>query len=97
MARMNVNPTRMELRRLKNRLKTAVRGHKLLKDKADETIRQFMIYIKENKRLREEVEKEVSVALRSFLLASAVTSEQVIEEAVAMPAYKTELITDTKM
>ena len=93
---MNVNPTRMELRRLKNRLKTAVRGHKLLKDKADETIRQFMIYIKENKRLREEVEKEVSVALRSFLLASAVTSEQVIEEAVAMPAYKTELITDTK-
>ena len=51
MARLNVNPTRMELRRLKTRLKTAVRGHKLLKDKADETIRQFMVLIKENKRL----------------------------------------------
>lgn len=96
MARLNLNPTRMELRRLKNRLKTAVRGHKLLKDKADETIRQFMIYIKENKRLREEVEKEVSLALRSFLLASAVTSSQVIEEAVALPGFKVELDTDIK-
>ena len=45
MARLNVNPTRMELRRLKTRLKTAVRGHKLLKDKSDETIRQFMLYV----------------------------------------------------
>ncbi len=96
MARLNVNPTRMELRRLKNRLKTAVRGHKLLKDKSDETIRQFMLFIKENKRLREEVEQEISLALRSFLLASAVTSSQVIEEAVAMPGYKVELVTDVK-
>jgi V/A-type H+-transporting ATPase subunit D len=96
MARLNVNPTRMELRRLKNRLKTAVRGHKLLKDKSDETIRQFMIFIKENKRLREEVEQEISLALKAFLLASAVTSSQVIEEAVAMPGYKVELVTDEK-
>lgn len=96
MARLNVNPTRMELRRLKNRLKTAVRGHKLLKDKSDETIRQFMLFIKENKRLREEVEQEISLALRAFLLASAVTSSQVIEEAVAMPGYKVELVTDEK-
>ena len=96
MARLNVNPTRMELRRLKNRLKTAVRGHKLLKDKSDETIRQFMLYIKENKRLREEVENEISLSLRCFLLASAVTSSQVIEEAVAMPGYKVALETDVK-
>ncbi|NCA91759.1 V-type ATP synthase subunit D [bacterium] len=96
MARMNVNPTRMELRRLKTRLKTAVRGHKLLKDKSDETIRQFMLYIKENKRLREETESEVSLALRSFLLASAVTTSQVMEEAVAMPGFSVELKTSDK-
>lgn len=96
MARMNVNPTRMELRRLKTRLKTAVRGHKLLKDKSDETIRQFMLYIKENKRLREEIESEVSLALRSFLLASAVTTSQVMEEAVAMPGFSVELKTSDK-
>lgn len=96
MARLNVNPTRMELRRLKLRLKTAVRGHKLLKDKSDETIRQFMVYIKENKRLREEVEKDVADSLRSFMLARAVTSREVIEEAVAMPAMSVELITDVK-
>ena len=53
MARLNVNPTRMELKKLKNRHKTAVRGHKLLKDKSDEMIRRFSVYIKENKRLRE--------------------------------------------
>ncbi len=93
MARLNVNPTRMELRRLKTRLKTAVRGHKLLKDKSDETIRQFMIYIKENKRLREELEKKLSGALRSFLLAGSVTTQQVLEEAVAMPAFNLELVT----
>ena len=93
MARLNVNPTRMELRRLKNRLKTAVRGHKLLKDKSDETIRQFMIYIKENKRLREELETKLSDSLRSFLLAGSVTTSQVLEEAVAMPAFNLELTT----
>lgn len=96
MARLNVNPTRMELRRLKNRLKTAVRGHKLLKDKSDETIRQFMIYIRENKRLREELDNEISSALRSFLLASAVTTSQVMEEAVAMPGFSVELETTEK-
>ena len=96
MARLNVNPTRMELRRLKTRLKTAVRGHKLLKDKSDETIRQFMLYVKENKRLREEVEGEVSAALRSFMLAGAVTTAQVMEEAVAMPGFSVELETSEK-
>lgn len=96
MSRINVNPTRMELRRLKVRLKTAVRGHKLLKDKSDETIRQFMLYIRENKRLREETETEVSLSLRSFLLASAVTTSQVMEEAVAMPGFSVELETTEK-
>lgn len=91
MGRLNVNPTRMELRRLKGRLKTAVRGHKLLKDKSDETIRQFMALIRDNRRLREEVESEVTVSLRSFLLASAVNSREVIEEAVAMPSRTVKL------
>lgn len=93
MARMNVNPTRMELRRLKTRLKTATRGHKLLKDKSDETIRRFMIYVRENKALRKEIESEISDALRLFMLASAVTTEQVMEEAVAMPGYSVKIET----
>ena len=52
MTRLNVNPTRMELKKLKSRLSTAVRGHKLLKDKSDEMIRRFTVIVKENKRLR---------------------------------------------
>lgn len=91
MAKMNVNPTRMELRRLKTRLKTATRGHKLLKDKSDEMIRQFMVYVRENKRLREEIEAELSCALKGFTLARAVSSNAVIEEAVMMPATKAEI------
>lgn len=84
MALMKVNPTRMELKRLKNRLKTATRGHKLLKDKSDEMIRQFMLYARENKSLREELEQEIQNALKDFMLARAVNDDAVIEEAVAM-------------
>ncbi len=91
MPRLNVNPTRMELRRLKGRVKTAVRGHKLLKDKSDEMIRQFMLLIHENKRFREETEKELAVALNSFLFARSVASSAVIEEALLMPSVKVEL------
>ncbi|MCQ2409007.1 MAG: V-type ATP synthase subunit D [Clostridia bacterium] len=96
MAKLNVNPTRMELRRLKTRLKTANRGHKLLKDKSDEMIRQFMIYIKENKKLRDEVEQELADSTKSFMLARAVSSDAIIEEAIAMPGTKVELKTSSK-
>ena len=62
MAKTQVNPTRMELTRLKNKLKTARRGHKLLKDKRDELMRQFLILVRENKDLRETVEKGIARA-----------------------------------
>lgn len=96
MTRLNVNPTRMELRRLKARLKTAVRGHKLLKDKSDEMIRQFMVYARKNKQLRMETEAVLSDALKGFMLARAVSDDQVIEEAVAMPASFVEAEVSTK-
>ncbi|MCI9407943.1 MAG: V-type ATP synthase subunit D [Clostridia bacterium] len=86
MARLNVNPTRMELKKLKARLTTAVRGHKLLKDKSDEMVRRFSLIIKENKRLREEVEKELSETLRQFSVARSVTSSYRAETAFAMPS-----------
>ncbi len=96
MTRLNVNPTRMELKNLKARLKTAVRGHKLLKDKSDETVRQFMGYIRLNAKLRQEVESEITVALRSFMLASAVNSPEAIAESVSMPARTVKLKSGTK-
>ena len=67
--RLNVNPTRMELRNLKRRLSTAVKGHKMLKDKADEMVRRFVELAKENKRLREEIETDLAGALNAFMLA----------------------------
>lgn len=86
MARLNVNPTRMELKKLKARLNTAVRGHKLLKDKSDEMIRRFSVIIKECKRLRDEVEEELSEVLRQFSVARSVTPAYKAETAFAMPS-----------
>ena len=85
MARLNVNPTRMELKKLKTRLSTAVRGHKLLKDKSDEMVRRFTIIIRENKRLRDEVEKELAETLKQFSVARSVTPSYSAETAFAMP------------
>ena len=64
MPAMNVNPTRMEMKRLSARLKTATRGHKLLKDKTDEMVRRFVVLARENKRLRAEVENDLATALK---------------------------------
>lgn len=94
--RLQVNPTRMELKRLKTRLKTAVRGHKLLKDKSDEMIRRFMEFAKQNKTLREQVEKELSEALTTFIVAKAVSDDAVIQEAVAMPSKTVKLEMDSQ-
>ena len=78
-----VNPTRMELQRQKGRLRTAKRGHKLLKDKSDEMIRHFMLIARENKALREELDEKIVAALRLFVTARTQMSVQEIESAVA--------------
>ena len=96
MAKLNVNPTRMELSNLKRRLSTASRGHKLLKDKQDELMRQFIDLIKENRRLRIEVEKELSESFGAFLMASAVMSPEMLEEAVSFPKERISLEVETK-
>ncbi|APQ74249.1 V-type ATP synthase subunit D [Clostridium botulinum] len=83
--KLNVNPTRMELTKLKKRLTTATRGHKLLKDKQDELMRRFIGMIKKNNELRRDVEKELEGSFKDFLMASAVMSPEFLEEAVAYP------------
>lgn len=85
MARLNVNPTRMELTRLKKLNLTAIRGHKLLKDKLDELMKQFLEIVRENKKLREEAEKSLNEAYKSFIIARAVMSEENLGESLMMP------------
>lgn len=89
----------MELKKLKARLDTAVRGHKLLKDKSDEMVRRFSIIIKENKRLREEVEQELSKTLKQFSVARSVTPAYRAETAFSMPsvAVKADCSTESVM
>ena len=82
MAGTRVNPTRMELTKQKKKLLSATRGHKLLKDKRDELVRQFMDLIKENMDLRLKVEKGLKAANMEFAVARAVMSEQVLNTAL---------------
>jgi V/A-type H+-transporting ATPase subunit D len=95
MARLNVNPNRMELSRLKGRLTTARRGHKLLKDKQDELMRQFIDLVRRNNVLRKEVEAELAEAYRDFVLVGAITSPEFLEEAVMFP--REEISLDVQM
>ena len=86
-----INPTRMELTRLKGRLKTAQRGHKLLKDKRDELMKQFMDVVRENRALRRRVEEGLMRAHASFTVASALMSPEILEQSLLCPKQSVEL------
>ena len=85
MAVMNVNPTRIQLSKLKKQLTTAVRGHKMLKDKRDELMRQFLDLIRETRDLREKVEAELEHCNAHFVNASAVMSKEALDAALLSP------------
>ena len=85
MANVQVNPTRMELTRLKKKLVTAMRGHKLLKDKRDELMRQFLDLVRENKALREKVEEGIRAANKNFVIARAAMEDEAINVALMAP------------
>lgn len=96
MASTQVNPTRMELTRLKRKLVTAVKGHKLLKDKRDELMRQFLDLVRENMVLRQKVEAGILSANKNFVLARAGMSEQILNTALMAPKQEVYLEADKK-
>lgn len=99
MAKLNVKPTRGELTKLRERLALASRGHKLLKDKQDELMRQFITLIRENNELRKKVESQLIDGMQEFVLAKSLESNQVVEEMLAIPMKSIDLSmsTDTIM
>ena len=96
MARLNVKPTRMELSNLKTRLKTATRGHKLLKDKRDELMRHFVDLIKENNDLRQGVERDLASNMQDFVLAKSQENDLMVEELFAVPFQEVDLFIETE-
>ena len=96
MAILDVKPTRMELLNLKKRVTSAVRGHKLLKDKQDGLMKTFMEIIKEAKSLRREVEDKLSKAFKNFMQASSMMPAEMLETALLYPSAKTELEVKTR-
>ncbi len=91
-----MNPTRMELSKLKKKLQSAKRGHKLLKDKRDELMRQFMILIKENKQLRTEVENAISDANKYMIIAGSVMQKEILETALMLPKQEVQIDIEQK-
>ena len=91
MALMQVNPTRMELTRLKKKLVTATKGHKLLKDKRDELMRQFLTLVRENMALRKKVEAGIHAANKNFVIAKAGMSEEILNTALMAPKQEVTL------
>ncbi|CRZ34199.1 V/A-type H+-transporting ATPase subunit D [Herbinix hemicellulosilytica] len=96
MANIQVNPTRMELTKLKKKLTTAIRGHKLLKDKRDELMRQFLDLVRENKALREKVEAGIHSANKNFVLARSVMDDEVLNVSLMAPRQEVFLECHTK-
>ena len=96
MATTQINPTRMELTRLKKKLGTAVKGHRLLKDKRDELMREFLDLVKINMELREKVEQGIKNANNNFVLAKAGMSDEELRTALMAPKQEISLVTDKK-
>ena len=96
MANITVSPTRMELTRLKGKLRTAQRGHKLLKDKRDELMKQFLDTVREVRVLRTEVERELMTVHSAFTVASALMSSEALEQAILYPKQSVELTCTTR-
>lgn len=96
MAQTRITPTRMELSRLKNRLQTARRGHKLLKDKCDELMKQFLDIVKKNMELRLKVEANLKKLSDGFDAAGAVMPSRIIEESLMLPKLTAEISVSSK-
>lgn len=96
MSTAQVNPTRMELTRLKKKLVTATRGHKLLKDKRDELMRRFLDMVRENKALREKVEAGIHHANKNFVLARSVMVDEILNVSLMAPRQEVYLDTNTR-
>ncbi|AID44265.1 V-type ATP synthase subunit D [Candidatus Arthromitus sp. SFB-mouse-NL] len=91
MNKLNVNPTRMELTKLKKRLSVATRGYKLLKDKQDELIRRFIILIKYNNDLRKKVENKLSDSFKDFVISRGILGNEFLDEAMIYSSNKVRL------
>jgi V/A-type H+-transporting ATPase subunit D len=96
MQKGQINPTRMELTRLKRKLTTAVKGHRLLRDKRDELMRQFLELVREALALRKKVEQGIKDANRNFVLAKAGMSEETLRTALMAPKQEVYLTQDKK-
>lgn len=94
--KLNVNPTRQELLKLKKKLKTATRGHKLLKEKRDGLMKEFLTIVREAKKLRENVEDILAKGFKTFLFASSTQNTYNLQESLMINEKKVNLTAVTK-
>ncbi len=97
MARISINPTRMELSNLKKRLLIAERGHKLLKEKQNELVRRFIQLARENRLVRIEIENNLIEAFRMMSMADAIVGTDILEQALSTSNFLSAVDICTKM
>jgi V/A-type H+-transporting ATPase subunit D len=93
---LDVNPTRQELLRLKRRLGLAQKGHKLLKDKQDELVRNFLEIIEDTRKLRVQADEESQAVYQSYALAEGVVGGAALEHLFAVPGARTDITSGTR-
>lgn len=96
MAKLKISPNRMELSRLKKRLTIAKKGHKLLKDKQEQLVRNFFEIIEKNRSLRKDLDLALFNSYQSFNLAKAIMGSEKVESAIMSPTLKTDIIIGEK-
>lgn len=96
MAVLQVNPTRMELSKLKKRLTTSMRGHKLLKDKRDDLMKKFLELIRENMELRVQLEERMAEVYAGFVIAGAEMDNASLQEALMLPQTQVTASVETR-
>ena len=96
MAIIRVNPTRMELTRLKKRLSVARRGHKLLKDKRDELMRQFIQIMGGCRKRRAKVERELKDVYFQFAVAGLTIPPEALKSSLLLPKQELSAEVDSR-
>lgn len=94
--KMQVSATRMQMMKLRKRLAVARRGHKLLKDKQEELMRQILDLIKEVRKHRTKAEAETGRVLGRFAVARNAFEPKYLDEAVMLPTRKVSVQVETR-
>lgn len=91
-----VNPTRMELLKLKDRVNLATKGHKLLKEKRDALIMEFFNILDSARNVREKVEEKLGKSFGDLMVAQTMMGDFAVRKAAMSVQESLDIDVDTR-